>query len=97
MVLQDVKWLQTITKLPILVKGVITAEDSEYFPPQTQSHVKCKVALTALLGNSPISSLVPLQPSLLFKAEQRVSSSQTTAPVSWTTFLQRSQLLRRLA
>jgi isopentenyl diphosphate isomerase/L-lactate dehydrogenase-like FMN-dependent dehydrogenase len=25
---KDVKWLQTITKLPILVKGVITAEDS---------------------------------------------------------------------
>ncbi len=25
---QDVKWLQTITKLPILVKGVMTAEDS---------------------------------------------------------------------
>lgn len=27
--LQDVKWLQTITKLPILVKGIITAEDSK--------------------------------------------------------------------
>lgn len=27
--LQDVKWLQTITKLPILVKGVLTAEDSK--------------------------------------------------------------------
>ena len=26
---QDVKWLQTITKMPILVKGVITAEDSK--------------------------------------------------------------------
>ncbi|MGG6532885.1 UNVERIFIED_CONTAM: alpha-hydroxy-acid oxidizing enzyme, partial [Clostridioides difficile] len=25
---QDVKWLQTITKLPILVKGVLTAEDT---------------------------------------------------------------------
>jgi len=25
---KDVKWLQTITTLPILVKGVITAEDS---------------------------------------------------------------------
>jgi (S)-2-hydroxy-acid oxidase len=25
---KDVKWLQTITKLPILVKGVMTAEDS---------------------------------------------------------------------
>ncbi|KAJ7981969.1 Peroxisomal (S)-2-hydroxy-acid oxidase [Quillaja saponaria] len=25
---QDVKWLQTITKLPILVKGVLTAEDA---------------------------------------------------------------------
>lgn len=24
---QDVQWLQTITKLPILVKGVLTAED----------------------------------------------------------------------
>lgn len=24
---QDVKWLQTITSLPILVKGVLTAED----------------------------------------------------------------------
>lgn len=24
---QDVKWLQTITPLPILVKGVLTAED----------------------------------------------------------------------
>lgn len=27
--LQDVKWLQSITKLPILVKGIITAEDSK--------------------------------------------------------------------
>nr|GEW05514.1 peroxisomal (S)-2-hydroxy-acid oxidase GLO1 isoform X1 [Tanacetum cinerariifolium] len=26
---QDVKWLQTITSMPILVKGVITAEDKE--------------------------------------------------------------------
>lgn len=27
--LQDVHWLQTITKLPILVKGVLTAEDGK--------------------------------------------------------------------
>jgi hypothetical protein len=27
---QDIKWLQTITGLPILVKGVITAEDGQY-------------------------------------------------------------------
>lgn len=27
--IQDVQWLQTITKLPILVKGVLTAEDGE--------------------------------------------------------------------
>jgi (S)-2-hydroxy-acid oxidase len=27
MMMQDVKWLQSITSLPILVKGVITAED----------------------------------------------------------------------
>jgi len=26
---KDVKWLQTITTMPILVKGVITAEDSK--------------------------------------------------------------------
>lgn len=26
---QDMKWLQTITSLPILVKGVLTAEDSK--------------------------------------------------------------------
>ena len=26
---QDVQWLQTITKLPILVKGVLTGEDGE--------------------------------------------------------------------
>lgn len=26
---QDVKWLQTITSLPILVKGVLTAEDGK--------------------------------------------------------------------
>jgi hypothetical protein len=26
---KDVKWLQTITKLPILVKGVMTAEDTK--------------------------------------------------------------------
>uniref|UniRef100_UPI00329828F6 alpha-hydroxy-acid oxidizing protein n=1 Tax=Salmonella enterica TaxID=28901 RepID=UPI00329828F6 len=25
---KDVKWLQTITKLPILVKGVLTSEDT---------------------------------------------------------------------
>ena len=30
---QDVKWLQTITTMPILVKGVVTAEDSKHqFP-----------------------------------------------------------------
>jgi isopentenyl diphosphate isomerase/L-lactate dehydrogenase-like FMN-dependent dehydrogenase len=28
--MQDVKWLQTITSLPILVKGVMTAEDSRF-------------------------------------------------------------------
>jgi len=28
MAVQDIKWLQTITRLPILVKGVITAEDA---------------------------------------------------------------------
>ncbi|MFS8019888.1 putative (S)-2-hydroxy-acid oxidase [Helianthus anomalus] len=28
MCMQDVKWLQTITTMPILVKGVITAEDT---------------------------------------------------------------------
>lgn len=27
---QDVKWLQTITTMPILVKGVVTAEDSKH-------------------------------------------------------------------
>lgn len=26
---QDVKWLQTITTMPILVKGVLTAEDGK--------------------------------------------------------------------
>ena len=26
---QDVQWLQTITKMPILVKGVLTGEDGE--------------------------------------------------------------------
>lgn len=28
---KDVKWLQTITTMPILVKGVITAEDSKNY------------------------------------------------------------------
>jgi isopentenyl diphosphate isomerase/L-lactate dehydrogenase-like FMN-dependent dehydrogenase len=28
-VFQDVKWLQTITSLPILLKGIMTAEDSK--------------------------------------------------------------------
>jgi hypothetical protein len=27
--IQDIKWLQTITSLPILMKGILTAEDSE--------------------------------------------------------------------
>jgi hypothetical protein len=27
--MQIVKWLQSITQLPILVKGIITAEDSK--------------------------------------------------------------------
>jgi hypothetical protein len=31
MALQDIKWLQTITRLPILVKGVLTAEDGKVF------------------------------------------------------------------
>lgn len=30
---KDVKWLQTITTMPILVKGVITAEDSKKEQP----------------------------------------------------------------
>lgn len=30
---KDVKWLQTITTLPILVKGVLTAEDSKLARP----------------------------------------------------------------
>ncbi|KAL5546346.1 hypothetical protein UlMin_006033 [Ulmus minor] len=30
---KDIKWLQTITRLPILVKGVLTAEDSKHTTP----------------------------------------------------------------
>ncbi|RRT33710.1 hypothetical protein B296_00053070, partial [Ensete ventricosum] len=26
--LQDIKWLKSITKLPIMVKGIVTAEDA---------------------------------------------------------------------
>ncbi|KAF3520265.1 hypothetical protein DY000_02064231 [Brassica cretica] len=29
---EDVKWLQTITNLPLLMKGVLTAEDGEQKP-----------------------------------------------------------------
>jgi isopentenyl diphosphate isomerase/L-lactate dehydrogenase-like FMN-dependent dehydrogenase len=37
--LQDIKWLQMITRLPILVKGVITAEDGKYLVSVTSLNV----------------------------------------------------------
>lgn len=39
---KDVKWLQTITTLPILVKGVVTAEDSRpsLIPEQVQKLIE---------------------------------------------------------
>jgi isopentenyl diphosphate isomerase/L-lactate dehydrogenase-like FMN-dependent dehydrogenase len=39
--LQDIKWLQTITGLPILVKGVITAEDGQYLVSAILFFVQC--------------------------------------------------------
>lgn len=36
---QDVKWLQTITNLPILVKGVLTAEDGRRDLAEMQNNV----------------------------------------------------------
>lgn len=29
--LQDIEWLKSITKLPILIKGVLTSEDGIYY------------------------------------------------------------------
>ena len=45
--MQDVKWLQTITSLPILVKGVVTAEDS-----------KCSVQISLLRCSSTLTSAI---------------------------------------
>jgi len=36
---KDIKWLQMITRLPILVKGVITAEDGKYLVSVTSLNV----------------------------------------------------------
>jgi hypothetical protein len=51
---KDVKWLQTITTLPILVKGVVTAEDC------TRAHhrpLQFSAALLSFFLNSIVASL----------------------------------------
>lgn len=45
--IQDVQWLQTITKLPILVKGVLTAEDGEKTLKATTQNSHSSSSLTS--------------------------------------------------
>ena len=53
--MQDVRWLQTITSLPILVKGVMTAEDSKFF-----QHASVPKMLHLFLLWRPVSHLKKL-------------------------------------
>ncbi|KAG2639974.1 hypothetical protein PVAP13_2KG053800 [Panicum virgatum] len=80
---KDVKWLQTITTLPILVKGVITAEDSSSSSPWR----------SAAAPASPTSPATTSSPSPTGSASCRRACEQP-APAAYCAALARFAVVR---
>lgn len=90
---QDVKWLQTITHMPILVKGVMTAEDSKHLDVLFLLNFVSLVdefLYEILLHLTSILCSNPLQQGLQYKLEQPVSLCPITELASLIMFLQLS-------
>jgi hypothetical protein len=83
--LQDVKWLQSITSMPILVKGVVTAEDGKLI------FFILLVSFVLTLNEDEYviqtDAGEPAKPQRGWRSTpaRRASSCPTTARVSWTT------------
>lgn len=71
-VLQDVKWLQTITTLPIIVKGVVTAEDTR---------LAIQAGIAGILVSNHGARQLDYAPATITALEEVVKAAQGRVPV----------------
>ena len=69
---KDVKWLQTITKLPILVKGVITAEDTR---------IAIQAGAAGIIVSNHGARQLDYVPATIMALEEVVKAAQGRVPV----------------
>ncbi|KAG8385265.1 hypothetical protein BUALT_Bualt03G0024000 [Buddleja alternifolia] len=69
---KDVKWLQTITKLPILVKGVLTAEDA---------NLAVQVGVAGIIVSNHGARQLDYVPATITALEEVVKAAQGRVPV----------------
>ncbi|KAK3000426.1 hypothetical protein RJ639_021330 [Escallonia herrerae] len=69
---QDVKWLQTITKLPILVKGVLTAEDAR---------LSIQAGAAGIIVSNHGARQLDYVPATIMALEEVVKAAQGRVPV----------------
>ncbi|KAE9603108.1 hypothetical protein Lal_00018613 [Lupinus albus] len=69
---KDVKWLQTITSLPILVKGVLTAEDAR---------IAAEVGAAGIIVSNHGARQLDYVPSTIMALEEVVKGAQGRLPV----------------
>ncbi|KAK9025511.1 hypothetical protein V6N11_038377 [Hibiscus sabdariffa] len=69
---KDVKWLQTITKLPILVKGVITAEDTR---------IAIEAGAAGIIVSNHGARQLDYVPATIMALEEVVKAAQGRVPV----------------
>ncbi|KAJ0102373.1 (S)-2-hydroxy-acid oxidase GLO1 [Pistacia vera] len=69
---KDIKWLQTITKLPILVKGVLTAEDAR---------LSIQAGAAGIIVSNHGARQLDYVPATIMALEEVVKASQGRVPV----------------
>ena len=69
---KDVKWLQTITKLPILVKGVLTAEDAR---------IAVQAGAAGIIVSNHGARQLDYVPATIMALEEVVKATQGRVPV----------------
>ncbi|KDO50496.1 hypothetical protein CISIN_1g017492mg [Citrus sinensis] len=69
---EDVKWLQTITKLPILVKGVLTAEDAR---------IAVQAGAAGIIVSNHGARQLDYVPATIMALEEVVKATQGRIPV----------------
>ncbi|KAL6546370.1 Lactoylglutathione lyase [Orobanche minor] len=69
---KDVKWLQTITKLPILVKGVLTAEDA---------NLAVQAGVAGIIVSNHGARQLDYVPATIMALEEVVKAAQGILPV----------------